>query len=148
MVRDRGAVEMETGMKRLAAAAAALLWFGAPAFALDPLGDWLVAEQDAKIRIQPCGGALCGVLVWSKQPNARDVRNPDPALRSRSLVGVPILTGLKPTGPNAWAGQAYNADDGRTYDVKLALKSADTLRIEGCVLGGLICQGEDWTRAR
>ena len=132
-------------MTRLVAAAAALLWLGARAFALDPTGDWLVADQDAKIRIQPCGNALCGVLVWAKYP-ARDVHNPDPSLRNRPLIGVPILTGLKPSGQNSWEGQAYNADDGRTYDVTVTLKGPDTLRVEGCLLGGLICLGENWTR--
>ena len=145
MVRRRGFVE-ETDMKGLAALTV-LLWLCARAFALDPTGEWLVADRDARIRLEPCGGALCGVLVWTKQP-ARDVHNPDPAMRNRPLLGVPILTGLRPAGPNAWQGQAYNADDGRTYDVKLALKGPDTLRVEGCVLGGLICQGEDWTRVK
>src|SRR5918912_3576549 len=82
----RGGENGECEMKRLAVSLAALLWLCVRAFALDPTGEWLVADRDSRIRLGSCGGALCGVLVWTKQP-ARDVHNPDPAMRNRPLLG-------------------------------------------------------------
>ena len=64
-------------MYRMAAAALWLLAAGllagssfiAPALAADPLGTWLTGEKDAQVRITNCGGAICGSLVWLKEPN-------------------------------------------------------------------------------
>ena len=52
---------------------------------------------------------------------------------------------MKPNGENAWAGSAFNPEDGRRYTAKLTL-SGDHLVTAGCVLGGLICKSFDWTR--
>jgi uncharacterized protein (DUF2147 family) len=29
----------------------------------------------------------------------------------------------------------------------MSLKSADTLRVQGCAFGGMVCGGQTWTRA-
>ena len=54
---------------------------------------------------------------------------------------------MKPTKPGLWQGEVYNAENGKTYDAKISLTSADVLRIEGCILG-FLCGGEDWTRVK
>ncbi len=45
-------------------------------------------------------------MTWTNAPRL-DERNPDPALRSRSTVGIQILSGMRPNGENRWSGQAY-----------------------------------------
>jgi len=110
-------------------------------------GEWLVADGTARIRIAPCGKVLCGNVTWTKAPPGPDVNNPDPEKRSRPLLGVEVLSGMAPAGPNRWKGSVYNAQNGKTYDAVISLQSADVLKIEGCVLGGLLCGGENWTRA-
>ena len=59
--------------------------------------------------------------------------------------GLNVFFDMKPSGDNAWAGSAFNPDDGRTYSGKMTL-SGDHLTTAGCVLGGLICQSVAWTR--
>ena len=120
---------------------------GGPALAQAPTGEWLVANGKARIRIGPCGGALCGTISWLQAP-ANDENNPDPAKRNRSLVGTQILLGMKPAGPNRWEGEIYNAENGKIYTGSISITGPDVLRIEGCVLAGLLCGGENWTRAR
>jgi uncharacterized protein (DUF2147 family) len=117
-----------------------------PAVAEEPIGEWMVANQAAQIRIDQCAGALWGVISWEKEPG-RDIRNPDPAKRNRPLLGVPILLNMKPSAPDRWEGRVYNAEDGRIYPATLTLTGANTLRIEGCVLG-ILCGAETWTRVR
>ena len=119
------------------------------ALAADPTGDWLVADQTAAIRIAPCGEALCGQIAWTKGPPGTDQNNPDPAMRSRSVIGLPILLAMKPTRPNRWEGEIYNAENGKTYSGSIALtdENVNVLRIEGCVLG-FLCGGENWARAK
>ena len=51
---------------------------------------------------------------------------------------------MRPSGPNKWSGQIYNADDGKSYASNVSVAGPDTLRVEGCV--GALCGGETWTR--
>jgi len=116
-----------------------------PALAAEPVGEWLVANGDARIRIEPCPNGLWGVISWTREPGT-DHENPDPAKRDRSMVGVPILRAMKPVRPNRWEGEVYNAQNGKMYSANISLLSDDVLKIQGCVLGGIFCGGENWTR--
>jgi uncharacterized protein (DUF2147 family) len=126
-----------------------------PAFAGDPTGTWLTEGGKSQVRLANCGEALCGRIQWLKEPSdpatgkpKRDVRNPDPGKRDRPIVGVDILMGMRPDQtPNQWAGDIYNPEDGKTYRAHLTLQDARTLQVKGCVLGGLICKSQAWSRA-
>jgi uncharacterized protein (DUF2147 family) len=114
-------------------------------------GVWTTEHGDAKIRIAACGPALCGTIVGLAQPvdaegrAKTDVNNPDPARRARPLVGLTILTGLTPSS-GTWRGLIYNADNGKNYDVSVRLLDDRRAAVRGCILGGLFCGGETWTR--
>ena len=115
------------------------------------LGDWKTEGGDATVRIAPCPGnanTVCGNFVGFKGggANARDAKNPNPALRSRPLIGMPFVTNFKPAGANRWnGGKIYNPQDGKTYNSKMALNPNGALTVNGCVL--VVCQGQTWTRA-
>ena len=116
------------------------------ALAADPTGDWRVAEGVANIRVAQCNGNMWGVVSWEKTPGGRDKNNPDPALQSRTTLGMPILLNMKKKpGVDAWEGQVYNAKDGQTYSSTIKPVGADQLEIQGCVLG-FLCGGETWSR--
>ncbi|MBD1546003.1 DUF2147 domain-containing protein [Roseibium aggregatum] len=120
----------------------------AASHAADATGEWIRPSGSSKIRISPCGDALCGKLIWLREPR-NDTQNPDPARRSRPLLGVQIVNAMKPTGTaGQWKGEVYNAEDGKTYTGYLKLTAPDSLKLQGCVLGGLICKGETWHRAK
>ncbi len=129
----------------------------APALAADPLGTWLTEDQKAQIRIVNCGGALCGTIVWLKEPidpdthqPKTDKNNPDASKKGRPLLGVPIVLGMKPSGtPNKWDGQVYKADEDSPgiYTGSFTMTGANTAELKGCVMGGLICKAQTWTRA-
>ena len=123
----------------------------APALAAEPTGTWLVQNQDARIRVARCGKSLCGTIAWIKHPvDAEtgkppvDSKNPDPALRSRKIVGLRIFA-MASDGNGGWAGGIYNSDDGQTYNGKLVLRSAEQLEVQGCA--GPMCGSETWTKA-
>jgi uncharacterized protein (DUF2147 family) len=116
-----------------------------PALAGDPAGDWVVEDGTARIRIAMCNGSLWGVVGWEKSPG-KDTENPDPAKRSRPTLGLPILIDMKPSGADKWAGQIYNAQNGKMYQASVSLESDTAMKVRGCVLGGLFCGGETWSR--
>ena len=132
-------------MKKLMIAAVLNLCLAGAAFAQSPIGEWAVEDNNAHVRIVSCANVLWGVINWTKGPPTKDVNNPDPAKRARSVMGMPILISMKP-GDQQWDGEVYNAEDGKTYTSNISLQGPDVLRIEGCVLGGLLCGGQNWTR--
>ena len=111
-----------------------------------PVGEWLVEDGEASIRIEECGNNLCGVVASAKNRNETDRRNPNPELRNRPIIGMPILLDMKPTKSNRWEGQAYNSKNGQTYTANISLNNSQSLRVEGCVFGGIVCGGQNWTR--
>jgi uncharacterized protein (DUF2147 family) len=127
--------------------------FAVPANAQSPAGVWLTKDQDAHVRIADCGGAICGTIVWLKEPIDRetgkpptDGHNPDAAKRSRPLLGIQVMYGMHPSGPGKWTGHLYNANDGKTYAGNLTVLGPDSVKVEGCVIG--ICGGETWQRVQ
>ncbi|WP_348272794.1 DUF2147 domain-containing protein [Pannonibacter tanglangensis] len=120
----------------------------APAAAAEAKGEWARPTGTSRIKIAPCGDALCGTLVWLKDPR-NDDKNPDEAKRSRPLLGSQTVIGMKPTGKDGqWKGKVYNAEDGETYTGFIQMDGNDKLKLEGCVMGGLLCKGETWTRVK
>lgn len=144
---------MTCGKPLLAAAFAALLIATSTASAQqgvtgsvspDPTGEWLVAKQVARIKIVDCDNRMWGVVSWEAQAGV-DRKNPDPNLRSRPTLGMPILLGMTRSKINQWDGQIYNSEDGNTYSANISLLNPSTLKVQGCFLG-FLCGGENWSR--
>lgn len=120
------------------------------------LGDWVTEGDKARVRIEPCAAdaaKLCGTITWSYRPDDApagpllDINNGDAALRSRPIVGLPLLEGFSPAGTDAWeGGTIYDPEGGKVYKSKMRLAGPDRLEVEGCVL--FFCQGQTWTRWR
>ena len=140
----------------IASAGVLLLLAGVPAGAADAVGVWLTEGGKARVRIGPCGDALCGVIVGLEDPNdpatgrpKTDKNNSDAGKRSRPIVGIQMLIGMKPAGTaGKWSGQVYNAEDGKTYAGSITLTGENALTLEGCALGGLICRSQTWARTK
>jgi uncharacterized protein (DUF2147 family) len=101
------------------------------------------------------GAMLCGKLVWFKWPNDAqglpliDVKNPDPALRTRPLLGLTVLDGLHRTGENTWeGGNIYDPDDGATYTASMSMLEDGSLQVRAYVLLPVLGKTFFWTRMR
>jgi uncharacterized protein (DUF2147 family) len=122
------------------------------AMAGDAKGVWLSQDGNAKVRVTDCGGALCGTLVWLREPidpkthrPRTDQLNPDISKRDRPMLGLQVAQGLRPTGVDRWSGLIYNADKGKSYQVTLTIKNPNQATLVGCILA-VICKSERWTR--
>jgi uncharacterized protein (DUF2147 family) len=89
-----------------------------------PIGTWATEENKGNVRIEECGANLCGYAV---------------------NTGARILINMKPQG-SKWTGRIHDPDSGRNYDSTIALKSTDTLKVQGCAFGGMFCGGQTWKR--
>ena len=108
-----------------------------------PIGEWTVEGSGGQVQIRPCGQALCGIISAAKNPNVTDRNNADASKRK-----MPVLIDMKSADNERWEGQLYNANDGKTYAANIAMKNSNVLRVEGCVLGGMICGGQKWSRVK
>jgi hypothetical protein len=88
--------------------------------------------------------------VWLKTPTddagapRTDAKNPDPKKRARPIIGLTLLDNLKPDDA-AFAGEIYNADEGKIYQVSLERESEAELNVQGCMLK-VLCGSQTWTR--
>lgn len=131
-------------MKTISLAAIGLLATTGFALAADPSGTWRLDNGKVTVKVRQCGGEICANIVGLKEPTYPDGSakidkyNKNPALRKRPLMGLAVLSDMKPTGDNSWAGNIYNADDGRTYSATMTL-SGSTMKLKGCV-AGIFCK--------
>lgn len=136
----------------LAGAAAALATSAQAAGTVQ--GDWLTQSGSAKVRVAPCaGGRLCGTVIWMKTPLDKitgkpqlDVKNPDPNLRTRPIVGLQLIKDFRSASGGKWSGGTiYDPESGKTYASKMGLNPDGTLKVEGCI--SIICQAQTWRSA-
>jgi uncharacterized protein (DUF2147 family) len=131
-------------MKTMSLAALGLLVTTGFAFAADPSGTWRLDNGKVTVKVRQCGGEVCANIVALKEPTYKDGTpkidkyNKNPALRNRPLIGLAVLSDMKPTGDSTWAGNIYNADDGRTYSATMSLDGS-TMKLKGCV-AGIFCK--------
>jgi uncharacterized protein (DUF2147 family) len=117
-------------------------------------GVWLTQAKDGTVRIAPCAtnpAQTCGVILSGKTPDGQDARqvtdikNPDPALRSRPIVGLQIISGFRRDEAGGWTGGTiYDPVGGKTYKAKMGMGPNGALKVAGCVL--IFCRAETWTR--
>jgi uncharacterized protein (DUF2147 family) len=112
------------------APAAAPAPVAAPRDPNSPIGVWLTEEKEGKVRIEPCGGNLCGYSVDAKS-NAN---------------GEQVLINMRPAADHKWSGRIHDPNSGSTYDSTIAMKGTTQLRVQGCAFGGMFCGGQTWSR--
>lgn len=108
----------------------------------DPIcGLWWNEERDAKLEIYKKGDTFEAKIAWLKEPNAGgkakvDKNNPDPALRSRPVLGLVILHGLRKSNPPNFYnnGHIYDPKNGRTYNCRVTF-TGKRIALRGFVLG-------------
>jgi len=115
-------------------------------------GVWITADGDGLVEFQFRDEQLIGFISGTlndpehNKPSRYDDLNPDPALRSRALLGLEIFANLKLSGENKWKGEVYDPDSGKTYQCTLTLADANTLKLRGYVGVSLFGRTETWSR--
>jgi uncharacterized protein (DUF2147 family) len=153
---------MLSNVTRLSAclAAAAMLCAPGAAFAqaASAEGTWQTL-QGTEVTIAPCESGYCGILSWIVIPKEHsaecaadkpgfeskmlDYQNPDQSLRTRSLIGMQMVT-LRPTGnPNRYDIHIYDTERGKSYDGAAEI-DGNTLNLQQCL--GICVTVQSWPR--
>ena len=124
--------------------------------ATDISGVWWNEEKTSKIEVVENNGAFIGTVVYilpEKYENGQaplDDENPDKSLRSRSRLGLQILSGLKfDLKDKEWqGGRIYDPDSGKTYDCYGWFEDdPNKLFLKGYVVGiKWLGRSTEWTR--
>lgn len=130
-------------MKKLILSAALGLGLAGMAAADPVAGIWKTAEGEEggylHVGIAPCGSAICGTINTAFDANGN--MSPD-----YEHLGKQIIWDMTADGGGSYSGgKIWAPDSNKTYSSKMSL-NGDTLTVKGCVAGGLICRGQDWTR--
>ncbi len=141
-------------MKKIILCAIALVLPFMAAFAQDVIGKWKLADGSAIVEVYQSGDVYNGKIVWLKNPTeadgtpAVDDNNPDKSLRSRKLMGLNMLSGLKKTGNEYTNGKIYDPGNGKTYNCSMKVEG-DVLKVRGSLdKKGLIGRTMDWFRVK
>ena len=141
-------------MKRIILCAIALIMPFAAALAQDVIGKWKLADGTAIVEVYKSGDSFNGKIVWLQNPTesdgtpAKDDNNPDKTLRSRQIMGLNMLSGLKKTGDEYSGGKIYDPGNGKTYNCSMKVEG-DVLKVRGSLdKKGLIGRTMDWFRVK
>jgi uncharacterized protein (DUF2147 family) len=124
------------------------------------LGLWSLKNRRTQFEIYKCGAEYCGKIAYLSEPNypptekrglagrpKMDLENPDPSLRGRPMLGMPLLEGFHYVGDNRWeGGRIYNPEDGKKYSCKLWLDGENRLNVRGYLGFPLLGKTETWIR--
>ena len=126
-------------MKTMLALAALMTLAAFPAMA-DPVeGVWQTQADDdayAHVTIAPCGAAFCGTISRTFRDGAE--------FRSET-IGRQIVIDMVAQGDGTYDGQVWRPSNGKTYTGGIEL-AGDSMKLAGCVAGGLICKKQTWAR--
>ena len=135
--------------KMMAAALVAVPFLATPAAADDmraPVAsEWRNPSNSVQVRIDRCGGAkLCGTITWASPKAIADARRGG----TEQLVGTRLFRDLAPAGKGKWKCKVLVPDIRQTFAGTLEFADSNTMVGKGCVLFGIICKSQSWSRVR
>lgn len=96
------------------------------------VGNWSRGDGKARVRIAPCGEALCAINTWIRDP------------ASDEHVGDKLV--MKVTGNgSSMSGTAYDPQRRLSYSLEINYGQA-SMQTRGCVLAGIVCKSISWKR--
>lgn len=123
-------------------------------YAQDVVGKWKLEDGSAIVEVYRQGDSFNGKIVWLQNPTesdgspAKDGNNPDKSLRSRQLIGLNMLSGLKKTGNEYSGGSIYDPGNGKTYNCSMKVEG-NVLKVRGSLdKKGLLGRTMDWFRVK
>lgn len=107
------------------------------------VGIWWNEEKTSKIEVEKKDGKYIGTIIYmipEKYENGApplDDENPDESLRSRSIIGIQILSNFEYNAKDKeWKdGTIYDPKSGKTYDCYAWMENDDLLKLKGFVAG-------------
>jgi uncharacterized protein (DUF2147 family) len=109
----------------------------------DILGRWSNSNETVLVEVSKCGRGICGKVLRASASAEADARKAG----APPMVGTQVLRDFEARRAGSWSGRVFVPARNRSYRSTLTRIDGSRIRIDACVLGGLICDGEVWRRA-
>ena len=102
------------------------------------LGKWITTTENCVIEVYKQSGEFKAKILWFQEGKKvlndyTDEKNPDPALRTRKVLGMDVVHGLHydPDEKQWIDGQVYDATSGKEWDSVVWLTDDKLLKVKG-----------------
>ena len=126
-------------MKHLLTAAVVALGLGTAAYADPAVGTWKTQVDDgayAHVKMSKCGSNICGTIARTFNSTGE---------YKSANIGKKLVRDMTPDGSGNYAGKVWRPSNDKIYIGKMTV-SGNSLKLSGCVAGGLICSKQTWSR--
>ena len=120
----------------------ALLPIASAAFAAPIEGRWQNPKDSVIVEVARCGSAYCGDVAWASPEAKADARKGGIA----DLVGTRLMSGFTPDGKGGFKGKVLLPKRGIHAAGNIRHAGSNALLVKGCVIAGLLCKEQRWTR--
>jgi uncharacterized protein (DUF2147 family) len=96
-------------------------------------GEWARDDGLVRARLAPCGGKICAVNTWARDPQGEE------------KPGDEFVMTLTATDPTHWIGSAFDLQRNVSYSMELIVEGRQ-LTTRGCLVGSSLCKSAAWTR--
>lgn len=127
-------------MRFLALVLSGLAMLGAMPASADEL--WLNPHNSVAVRTGACGDRLCGWIVWANGEARADAHDAG----VNDLIGTALLQDYQRVGRGRWKGTVFVPDMDHRFSSEIDQISPTRLKVKGCLIGGLICKSQVWSR--
>ena len=125
----------------LAFAAAAPAWADLPP-PLAAEGVWRNPKDTVHIELKPCGGEVCGFVVWASEKAEAAARK----VSGKTLLGQQLMRNFVIGHDHVGRGKVYVPDLNATFSGTAQQVDARTLKARGCLLASVLCKSQLWVR--
>ena len=107
-------------------------------------GTWRNPKNSVHIEAQSCGDKICGVVVWASEKAKADAKRGG----TDKLIGQQLFQDFEERKDGRWKGKVFVPDINKTFHGTVTVIDPDTLEGKGCLLGGIGCKSQVWTRLK
>ena len=118
--------------------------FAAQAAPDNSYGVWQNPSGSVHVRATPCGTAMCGVVIYANAKAKADAAKGG----SANLIGMDLFQNFTKVDATHWKGRVFVPDINKTFSGTVTVIDADTLSGKGCLIGGIGCKSQTWTRVK
>ncbi|MET3980817.1 uncharacterized protein (DUF2147 family) [Mucilaginibacter sp. UYP25] len=104
-------------------------------------GKWQSSEKNLTVEVYPYKNTFKAKIIWfsggvskaKPMETITDVKNPDPALRSRKVLGLDVVENLQyNASSNTWeGGRIYEVQSGKYWSAAGYIDKAGLLKVKG-----------------
>ncbi len=105
-------------------------------------GRWTNPKRSIVIEVARCGPAWCATVVAASAKAKANARKGG----TENLIGSRILSNARPVGNGVYKGTGFVPKRNVRAPATMRQTGPNSMEVEGCVLAGILCKEQRWTR--